>query len=78
MMWWAQGGGWGGWLGMSPVMLLFWAGVIWLIVSLTGFWSEPDAASAAQPADQMLADRFGAADVTTGDDQRRPSKGGPQ
>lgn len=78
MMWWAQGGGWGGWLGMSPVMLVFWAGVIWLIVSLTGFWSEPDAASAPQPAELVLADRFGAGDVTTGDDQRRPSKGAPQ
>ena len=54
MMWWAQGWGWGGWLGMSLVMLVFWAGVIWLIVSLTGFWSKPDASSAPQRAEQVI------------------------
>ena len=78
MMWWAQGGGWGGWLGMSLVMLVFWAGVIWLIVSLTGFWSKPDASSAPQRAEQVIADRFGAGDITAVDDQGQPSKGAPQ
>jgi uncharacterized membrane protein len=63
---------------MSLVMLVFWAGVIWLIVSLTGFWSKPDASSAPQRAEQVIADRFGAGDITAVDDQGRPSKGAPQ
>jgi putative membrane protein len=78
MMWWTQGWGWGGWLGMSLVMLVFWAAVIWLIVSLTGFWSTPDAPSARQRAEQVLADRFGDGDITAADYQDRPSKGAPQ
>ena len=32
MMWWDHGWGWGDWLGMSLMMLVFWGLVIWLVL----------------------------------------------
>lgn len=69
MMWWTQGWGWGGWLGMSLAMLVFWGAVIWLAVSLTGTWSKTEAPS--QRAEQVLADRFAAGDITAVEYQDR-------
>ena len=73
MMWWAQGWGWGGWLGISLLTLVIWGAVIWFILSLTGYRSKPDAPSPRRGAEQVLADRFGAGDITIVDDQNRLS-----
>lgn len=77
MMWWANGWGWGGWLGMTLAMLVFWGAIIWLIVSLVGTWSNPDAPS--QRAEQVFADRFAAGGITAVEyqDRLRVLRGNP-
>ena len=42
MMWWNFGWGWGGWLGMTLLMLVFWGALIWLIAPLVGNGSGKD------------------------------------
>lgn len=71
MMWWAQGWSWGGWWGMGLAMLVFWGAVIWLIVSLTATWSKPDVPTPTDRAEQVLADRFAAGDITAAEYQER-------
>lgn len=43
MMWWNFGWGWGGWLGMTLLMLVFWGALIWLVATLVGSGSSKDA-----------------------------------
>lgn len=63
MMWWVQGQGWGGWIGMGLSMLVFWGALIWLVVWLAGIWSNVDAPRPSRRAEDVLAGRFARGDI---------------
>ncbi|HOZ57883.1 MAG TPA: SHOCT domain-containing protein [Nakamurella multipartita] len=56
---------------MGLAMLVFWGAVIWLIVSLTATWSKPDVPTPTDRAEQVLADRFAAGEITAAEYQER-------
>jgi putative membrane protein len=62
MMWWNFGWGWGGWLGMTLLMLVFWGALIWLISTLVGNGSGKDTPPLRRAAD-VLAERFARAEI---------------
>jgi putative membrane protein len=75
MMWW----GWGGWIGMSLSMLVFWGAVIWLIVWLAGARSKTDAPAPSRRAEDVLAEWFARGDIddTQYQDRLRVLQGTP-
>ena len=62
MMWWNFGWGWGGWLGMTLLMLVFWGALIWLIATLVGNGSSKDAPPPRR-AEDVLAERFARGEI---------------
>ena len=62
MMWWNFGWGWGGWLGMTLLMLVFWGALIWLISTLVGNGSGKDTPPPRQ-AEDVLAERFARGEI---------------
>jgi putative membrane protein len=62
MMWWNNGWGWGGWLGMSLSMLVFWGALVWLIATLVGTGSGKDAPPPRRAQD-VLAERFARGEI---------------
>jgi len=62
MMWWNDGWGWGGWLGMSLLMLVFWGALIWLIATLVGNRSGKDTPPLRRAA-EVLAERFARGEI---------------
>ena len=82
MMWWDHGWGWGDWLGMSLMMLVFWGLVIWLIVWLVRTSSakrDTTTTPAATRPEDVLAERFarGEIDEAQYQDRLRVLRGGP-
>ena len=79
-MWWDHGWGWGDWLGMSLMMLVFWGAIIWLIVWLVRSSStKQDTPPAAARPEDVLAERFarGEIDATEYQDRLHVLRGGP-
>ncbi|HVQ89165.1 MAG TPA: SHOCT domain-containing protein [Actinomycetes bacterium] len=78
MMWWNDGG-WdaGTWFLMSLLMLLFWGGLIAVVVRLVGSLGiERNASHAAAPsstgsADEVLAERFARGEIDEDEFKRR-------
>lgn len=75
MFGWDGGWGWGGWLGMSLVMLLFWGALIALVVY---FARRPDdrierrgPGGDAADADRILDERFARGDIDAEEYTRR-------
>jgi len=62
MMWWNFGWGWGGWLGMTLLMLVFWGALIWLISTLVGNGSGKDTPPPRR-AEDVLAERFARGEI---------------
>lgn len=60
MMWWS--GGWAGWLWMSVLMLAFWGGLIWLLITVWQDRQVPDSAP-HRPAAEVLAERFARGEI---------------
>lgn len=78
-MWWDHGWGWGDWLSMTLMMLIFWGAIIWLIVWLVRSWSaKQDTTPAANRPEDVLAERFarGEIDATEYQDRLRVLRGG--
>jgi putative membrane protein len=71
MMWWDHGWGWGDWLGMSLMMLVFWGVVIGLIVTLVRNRSTSDAAVSPRQAEDVLAERFARGEIDEAEYQDR-------
>ncbi len=71
MMWWDHGWGWGDWLGMSLMMLVFWGVVIGLIVAAVRGRSTPDAAVSRRRAEDVLAERFARGEIDEAEYQDR-------
>jgi putative membrane protein len=70
-MWWDHGWGWGDWLGMSLMMLVFWGVVIGLIVATVRNRSTPDAAVSPRRAEDVLAERFALGEIDEAEYQDR-------
>jgi putative membrane protein len=74
MMWY---GGWGGWIMMALVMVLFWGGLITAIVlairGLSGGGSPQNRAGSwvSPPADDVLAARFARGEIDEDEYRRR-------
>lgn len=71
MMWWYPGWGWGAWLGMSLMMLLFWGAVIWLIVTLVRKSANQDVTPPPRRAEDVLAERFARGEIDEAEYQDR-------
>lgn len=78
MMWWNHNGwGFGDWLAMSTMMVLFWgllvALVIWLVRSSRNELAAPGAqhVPSSQSADLMLAERFARGEIEEDEFTRR-------
>lgn len=75
MMGWAGGWGIGGWIAMSLMMLVFWGGLIALVVLLVrgGFRSDQATitTSPERDADQVLAKRFARGEIDEDEFTRR-------
>ena len=63
MMWWNQGSGWGwgGWVGMTLAMLVFWGALIWLLATFTGRSPKDD--PDPRRAEEVLAERFARGEI---------------
>lgn len=74
MMFWDHNNnwGWGSWLGMSLVMLVFWGAVIGLIVMLLRTASQPGTTS-VQHAEDLLAERLARGEIDDSEYQHRLS-----
>jgi putative membrane protein len=73
MMWWDhQGWGTGHWIAMTVMMLVFWGGlialVVWLIRSMR---NDRPAPPRARTADDMLAERFAKGEIEEDEFLRR-------
>jgi len=80
MMWWNHGWGWGDWLGMSLMMLVFWGLVIWLVVWLVRTSSaKQDTTPASRLPEDVLAERFARGEIDEAEyrDRLRVLRGGP-
>ena len=63
MMWWSDHG-WGWWPLMPLVMLVFWAAVIWLVVTVVRHASTPTSPPhATADAEQTLAERYARGEI---------------
>ena len=77
MMWWDDGGwGAGGWVLMSLMMVVFWGGlialVVWLVTSVRSDTnSRPLAGCPTDRADEVLAERFARGEIDENEFQRR-------
>lgn len=73
MMW--YGGGWGGWIMMTLLMVLFWGGLITAIVLATRALStdsRPRAGTAVlRRADELLSERFARGEIDEDEFRRR-------
>lgn len=65
MMWWNDGMGWGGWVVMSLVMVIFWALVIFAIVAIFRGVRDDRAARVSGGRDplQILDERFARGEI---------------
>lgn len=65
MMWWDNGMGWGGWIVMTLVMVIFWALVIFGIVAIFRGVREdrPPRTSADRDPMQILDERFARGEI---------------
>jgi putative membrane protein len=70
MLWWNHGWGWGGWLGMTLSMLVFWGALIWLIAMLVGNASKQDAPPLPR-AEDVLAERVARGEIGQAEYQDR-------
>ncbi len=78
MMWYDGGGwGWGGWLMMALVMILFWALVITAVVMAVRYVTGPGHHNGHPPgvspdrAEGLLAERFARGDIDEDEFRRR-------
>ena len=68
-----SGIGWGGWLVMVAMMVVFWGAIAWIVVTLI----RQNAARAVPPADRgtdpmrILDERFARGEIDEGEYQRR-------
>jgi putative membrane protein len=65
--------GWGGWLAMVVMMVVFWGAIAWVVVTLIrhgGSRSEPQS-SAGNGAMRVLDERFARGEVEEDEYQRR-------
>jgi putative membrane protein len=73
MMW--YGGGWGGWIMMTLVMLLFWGGLIAVIVLFARVLGTDSrtrsGATASARADELLTERFARGEIDEDEFRRR-------
>ncbi len=78
---WGHSWGWGGWLAMSIVMVLFWAAIIIAIVVAIRYLSTPHRPTASTPAagqarsaaENTLAERFARGEIDEEEYRRRVS-----
>lgn len=64
MGWYANGMGWGGWVAMSLVMVLFWALVVFAVVALfRGAGRKDDGPGAERDAMAILDERFARGEI---------------
>jgi putative membrane protein len=69
MMWWDHGGwGAGDWVAMSLMMVVFWGGLVALVVWLVRSFRDdrdrtPDVPSPTQHAEELLAERFARGEI---------------
>ena len=69
MMGWDDGGwGWGGWLAMTLMMLVFWGGLAAVVVALVRSARRPDA---NRDARGILDERFARGDIDEDEYRRR-------
>ena len=72
MMDWNGGWGWGNWLAMSLMMLVFWGAVIWLVVTLVRGSNRGGTSTAApRSAEDLLAERFARGEIDEAEYQER-------
>lgn len=69
MWWWHGGGGWGGWLGMTLVMVAFWGVVIWGAVTL--FRRSEPGGGGTRDAKDVLAERYAAGEIDEAEYRQR-------
>lgn len=73
MMW--YGGGWGGWIMMTVLMLLFWGGLLTAIVlAARAFGADNQARSrptVSSRADELLSERFARGEIDEEEFRRR-------
>ena len=74
---WGNGWGWGGWVLMGVVVVLFWAGVITAIVLAIRYLISSGGASGGSPRyepprpEDVLAERFASGEIDEDECQRR-------
>lgn len=69
MMWFGWGAGWAGWLTMTLSMIVFWGGLIWLVV-----WAvQQFAPETRRPSDALiiLEERFARGEIDQEEFERR-------
>ncbi len=78
MMWYGgEGWGWGGWILMTVVMVLFWAVVITAVVFAIRYLAGPRHTAVHPPhagpprAEDLLAERFARGEIDEGEYRRR-------
>jgi putative membrane protein len=69
MMWWPNGGGWGGWIFMIVTMVLVWGGfialIVWAVRSSSGGGSREGGSPQERPDPQtILEERFARGEIT--------------
>ncbi|MCA4725253.1 MULTISPECIES: SHOCT domain-containing protein [Mycolicibacterium] len=73
MMW--YGGGWGGWIMMTVLMLLFWGGLLTAIVLAARAFGADSRARSSPPAspraDELLSERFARGEIDDEEFRRR-------
>lgn len=69
MWWWHGGWNWWDWLWMSAVMVAFWGGLIWLVVTLVR-GERTGGTDRANPED-VLAERFARGEINEDDYRQR-------
>lgn len=69
MMWWNDGMGWGGWVGMTLIMVAFWALVVVGVIAI--FRGDRESGSNPLPQDQdalkILDQRFARGEIDADD-----------
>lgn len=73
MMGWYDGGwGWGGWLAMTLMMLVFWGGLVAVVVALVRSSRPPDSRpDPSRDARAILDERFARGDIDEEEYRRR-------
>ena len=81
MMWSnGEGWGWGAWLAMTLMMLIFWGGIAWVVVTLiqhNGTWPTRDQPAPSADPLRILDERFARGEIDD-DDYRRRAQHAPR